>query len=288
MQCQRPDCVGCTVSAILARSGLTSAMNWKSAPTVLAAIVASALVSACNAQLPSPDWNGSWKLNPSKSSFRGPILTISISADGEYRYDDGSLTFAFRCDGKDRPTTKDRTRACVKSTTTVLDLTQKENGVKTSVSHWELSADGNVFKATKTVFRADGPVVLGQLVASRVSGSNDFDGQWRDTSFLQRHSDMTLRLEAQTLHINYPNAEQHIDAPLNGVDVAVGGAHAPEGTTYTPRVAGSREIDYLTKHNGTVVEQGSLKLSSDGRAVVDSWWNPDRPNDKGSLVYEKQ
>jgi hypothetical protein len=30
---------------------------------------------------PSPDWNGAWKLNPSKSSFQGPIFTISISAD---------------------------------------------------------------------------------------------------------------------------------------------------------------------------------------------------------------
>jgi len=140
-------------------------------------------------------------LDPSKGNFQGPILTISISADGEYRYDDGSLSFSFRCDGKDRPTEKNRTRACVKSSATVLDLTRKEDGVKTSASHWELSTDGKVLTATATAFRPSGPVITMQVVASRVSGSNDFAGQWRDGSFLQRHADMTLSLDSQTFHI---------------------------------------------------------------------------------------
>src|ERR1700692_2009772 len=66
----------------------------------------------------SPDWNGTWQLNPSKSNFQGPTFTISISAEGEYGYDDGSSLFTFRCDGKDRPIEKNRTRACVKSSAT--------------------------------------------------------------------------------------------------------------------------------------------------------------------------
>jgi hypothetical protein len=262
-------------------------MGWKSTPRILAVVLSSGLVSACNPQQPSPDWNGTWKLNPSKSSYHGPILTISVSADGEYRYDDGSLSFAFRCDGKDRPITTNRTRACVKRSATALDLTQKENGEKTRVSHWQLSDDGKVFTAAATAFRPDGPVSIGELVASRISGSNDFAGQWRDTSFLTRHADLVLRLDSQTVHISYPGAAQHIDARLNGDDAPVNGPH-PEGVTYAARLAGRREFLYLTKRDGKVVNQGSLELSNDGKTVIDSWWDPDRPTAKSMFVYEKE
>jgi hypothetical protein len=227
-------------------------------------------------------------LNSSESNYHGPILTVSISADGEYRYDDGSSSFTFRCDGKDRPIGKNRTLACVKSSATVLDLTQEEDGVKTNAYHWELSADGKVLMSTATEFRPSGPVVKGRIVTSRISGPNDFAGQWQDTSFLQRHLDMKLRLDSKALHISYPSAGQYIDAPFNGVEVAVRGPHAPEGIAYAARLAGRRELLYLTKRNDKVLNQGSLKLSNDGKTIIDSWWNPDQPSNKATFVYEKK
>jgi hypothetical protein len=170
----------------------------------------------------------------------------------------------------------------------VLDITQKENGVKTRATRDELSTDGKVFTTTVTEFRPNGPVITSQIIFSRLSGSNDFAGQWRDTSYLQQHADMTLRLDNQALHIDYPSADQHIDAPLDGVEAAVRGPHTPEGTTSAVRSAGNREFLIVTKRHGKVFTQGSLKLSSDGRIVTESWWNPDRPTDKGMLVYDKK
>lgn len=237
---------------------------------------------------PSPDWNGTWTLNPSKSSFQGPILTISISADGEYRYDDGSSSFTFRCDGKDRQIGKNRTQACVKGSATTLDLTRKENGAKTNAYHWELSSGGKVLTSTATAFFPGGSVIAMQIVASRMSGSNDFAGQWQDTSYLQRHADMTLGLDSQALHIGYPSAGQYIDAPFDGVYSLDHGPHAPEGMSHTARLVGKREIVTLAKSNGKVLTQGSLELSADGRTITESWWNPDRPTDKATFVYEKK
>lgn len=193
------------------------------------------LAATFGCRAPSPDWNGEWKLNPSKSNFQGPIFTISISKDGEYRYDDGTSSFTFRCDGKDRPTTKDHTRACVKSSATALDLTQKENGARTSVNHWELSVGGTVLTVTATVFRPTGPSIMGQITASRISGSDDFVGQWRDISYLQRHADLVLRLDRQTLHLSYPSSGQRVDAAFDGADAPVYGPHASEGLTYSAR-----------------------------------------------------
>jgi hypothetical protein len=176
----------------------------------------------------------------------------------------------------------------VKSSATELDLIQEENGVKTRVSHLELSAEGKVLTATATAFRPSGPVITSQVVASRMSGSNDLAGEWRDTTYLQRHADMTLRLDSQTLHISFPNTGQYIDELFDGLDAAMHGPKAPEGVIYAARLIGRRDISTLTKRDGNALTQGFLELSDDGRVVTESWWTPGRPADKGTLVYDKK
>src|ERR1051326_2048468 len=153
------------------------------------------LAATLGCRTPSADWNGTWKLNPSKSSFQGPVITISISERSDYHYDDGASSFTFRCDGTDQPIGKNRTQACVKSDATTLDVTRKENGIKTNGYHWELSADGKVLTATAIAFRPTGPVITNQIAAFRRSGSSGFAGQWQDPTYLQRRADMRLRSE---------------------------------------------------------------------------------------------
>jgi hypothetical protein len=233
------------------------------------------------------DWNGTWRLNRSKSNFQGPTFSVSISANGDYRYDDGRSTFSFRCDDIDRAIGKNSTQACVKSSATALDLIRKENGVRTRSYHWELFAGGKEFRSTMITVGPKGPVSTTQIFATRISGSNDFAGLWRDTSYLRRHSDMTITLDKQTLHLGYPNAGQYIDARLNGIDTPVHGPHAPEGLTYTVRISRGKFL-ILTKRNGEVLTQGSLALSSDGNVITDSWWSPNHPTPRATIVYERQ
>jgi hypothetical protein len=160
--------------------------------------------------------------------------------------------------------------------------------MKATTSHWELSAAGKVLTSTVTEFRPNGPVIRSQTTFSRVSGSSDFSGQWRDTSYLQEHADMTLRLDRQALHVGYPSAGQYIDAALDGTDTPMRGPHAVQGVTYAVQRVGNRELAFLTKRSGKILTQDALELSNDGRTIIDSWWNPDRPSNKGTLVYEKQ
>jgi hypothetical protein len=251
---------------------------------IFCAVVAAA--SGCRAS--SQSWDGTWKLNLSKSSFRNPVFIISLSADGEYRYDDGNSSYTFRCDGKDRPMGNNRTQACVKSSPTVLTLTRKENGVKSSAHRWELSDDGKSLTSTVTAFRPGGPVTTGRFVAWRTSSSNDFAGQWRDTTYLQRHDQMTLRLDSRVLHIGYASGGEYVDAPLDGVDAVVHGPYVLEGVTNSIKPAGQHKFLIQSMRNGEVLTQGFLELSNDGRAITDSWWNPGKPADKDTLVYEKK
>ena len=244
-----------------------------------------ALAATQGCRTPSRDWTGTWKLNLSKSSYQGQVLTISTSADGEYRFDENS-SHTIRCDGKDRPIGNGRTLICAKSGVSALDITLKQNGVKTAVTHDELSSDGKTFTTTVTEFRPSSPVAS-QIIFSRLSGSDGFAGQWRDTSYLQQHADMTLRLDNQTLHIGYPGTGQYIDAPFDGANVGMHGPHVLEGSTFAVRSAGIRKFLTTTSRQGKLFNQGTLELSDDGRVVTDSWWNPNRPDDKGVLVYEK-
>jgi hypothetical protein len=244
------------------------------------------MLAACGA--PSPDWNGTWKLNPSKCNFQGPVFTISISPDGEYRYDDQNSIVTFLCDGKDRPTKNGATRACVKGSATVLDMINKKNGLKTGGSHWELSDDGNVLTATRTDITPTGPVITKQTISTRISGSDGFAGQWRDTSYLTRHSQLTLKLDGRVLKIGYPDAGQYVDAPLDGSDAPVRGPSAPDGLTYSVRGGGQRKFLYTTRRSGKVLVQGSFQLSGDGGTVTEFWQDPEGTNAEGRFVYEKE
>jgi hypothetical protein len=236
----------------------------------------------------SQNWNGTWKLNVPKSSFRDQAITISISPGGEYRYDDGFVSHTFLCDGRYQSMGNNRTQACVKSSITTLDITRMENGVRTNTYRWDLSVDGKILTMTATAIRPTGPVFMGKLTATRISGSNDFAGQWMDTSFLQPPSELTVRLDAQYLHINYPSLGNSVDAPLNGSDASMQGRLAPDGVTYSVHLVGQGEISILKKRNGEPSNWGSLKLSDDGKVLIESWWVPSRLGDKSTFVYDRE
>jgi hypothetical protein len=255
----------------------------------LGCIVLCALAATAGCGVPSADWNGTWKLDAPKSTFlEHAITTISISADGEYHYYDGLVSHRFRCDGVYRPMPNNRTQACVKRSATTLDSIRMENGVKTNTYHWELSADRETFTATATALGPGGPVIMGQRVQTRISGSNDFAGEWKDTSFNYPPAELILSLDRQFLHISYPKLGNSVDAPLNGTDAAVHGLLAPEGMTYSVRLVGPREISILKKRDGEPVNRGSFKLSDDGKIVTESWWTPDRLGEKSTYVYERK
>ncbi len=99
---------------------------------------------------------------------------------------------------------------------------------------------------------------------------------------------MTLWLDSHRLHLNYPRAGQYIDAPLDGSDVAVLGARAPLGVTYSIRLVERQKISILTKRDGKTLTQGFLELGEGGRVITEAWWPPGHPGDQNTFVYERK
>ncbi len=68
------------------------------------------LLTGCRS-LPST-WNGTWKLNRSKSEIPGPSVKIIATSDGWYQIDNGNYSYRFMCDGKPYPVVGSRTVKC--------------------------------------------------------------------------------------------------------------------------------------------------------------------------------
>jgi hypothetical protein len=58
--------------------------------------------------------------------------------------------------------------------------------------------------------------------------------------------------------------------------------------TVAIRPNGAYELLTTKKADGRVINQGSLRLSADGRTLVEEYWSPSRPEEKTVLVYDKQ
>jgi len=234
-----------------------------------------------------PDWNGTWKLNESKSSIAGPSFSMTISPTGEYHYNNGAYSFSFRCDGKEY-SMLNRTISCLQTSASALDTTSKENGAKVTTAHWELSADGKMLTIGGTSIQSDGAVKSKEIIYSRTSASTGLAGDWTDLKRLKSIPALSLALNERSLHIAFSDGGQYMDAPLDGSDAPMRGPGVRQGLTMAISPRGPREFLTLRKFGGQIVNQGTLRLSADGAYLVEEYWPPSKPDQKAVLVYERQ
>jgi hypothetical protein len=252
------------------------------------AFVALIWMAALGCSRALPVWNGTWKLNESKSSIAGPTFQITISLAGEYHYNNGTYSYSYRCDGKEYPTRPNRTISCLQTSAFAIDTTSKENGAKVTTAHWELSADGKMLTIRGTSIQSDGSVKPKEVIYLRTSASTGLAGGWTDTKRLKSIPPLSLALNERSLHIAYSDGGQYMDAPLDGSDASMHGPGVPQGLTMAISPHGPREFLTLRKFGGQIVNQGSLRLSADGSYLVEQYWPPNKPDQKAILVYERQ
>jgi hypothetical protein len=169
-----------------------------------------------------------------------------------------------------------------------MDTTSKQNGTKVEAAHWELSADGKLLTITSTSTQANGSLKFKQSVFERTFGSTGFVGGWKNTKpFGTGGRLLVLALKDGRLHFAFPGSGQYTDLTLDGSDAAMHGPGVPPGQTMAMKSQGSRELLTLQKIQGKVLHQGSLKISADGRILVEEFWRPGS-SQKAVLVYDKQ
>jgi hypothetical protein len=209
-------------------------------------------VSAC--RRPSQDWDGTWKLNVSRSDIPGPSLTVAITPSGEYHTESGASAGNFRCDEKEYPAAANFTILCAQISTSVMETTLKKDGAKTGTSRWELSPDGKMLTIKSTSIQASGSVKSKESEYVRIAGSTGFAGGWKNTKPLESvPSLMQLTLTDGKLHYAFPEKAQYADPALDGRDATVFGPGVPSGSTMAFKQHGSRELLMAKKLNGQIL-----------------------------------
>jgi hypothetical protein len=255
--------------------------------------MALAALSTSSCRGPSPDWNGTWKLNPSKSDIPGPTFTVAITQDGEYHTANGTTTGRFRCDGKEYPSEHQvedvDTISCTQRSATEVDLIHRKNGAKTLTIQWELSPDGKMLTVISMTLSSDGSTRPKERWYTRSSGSTGFEGGWRSVNPLEREPSIwQINLDNRRFHYDFPERNQYADVPFEGTDTPVHGPGVPAGVSIALKERGPRDFSMTKKLNGQVLDVGYLQITPDGRSLTESYWSPEGPDEKAVLVYEKQ
>lgn len=181
-----------------------------------------AVTSSCGRS--SEVWSGDWKLDESRSSISGASLSITVSPTGEYYVRQGSLSYGFRCDGRDYPMAASRTTSCRQLGTSAFETKTKKDGKAKGITHWELSGDGTVLRITLTPIGTQGTTKPQHRVYTRASGSGGFSGTWNDARpFESEPSRLELSLTAGFLHYAFPEIDQYADVRLDGSEAEVHG-----------------------------------------------------------------
>lgn len=238
----------------------------------------------------SPDWNGTWKLDPAKSDIPGPTIVISITADGMWHASGGSgRTSNFRCDGKKYQATEILTVYCTQVNSSDVEITAFKDESKVFVARWELSPDGKVLSVKSTNFHPDGSARTKEGRYARTSGLAGFAGGWKNVNPLEGiPSIRKISLQGHILHQSFPEEDRYMQVTLDGTDATIHGRLTSAGATLALEERSPRKFSSTMKVDGQVVSVGYWQISADGRSLTESYWVPNRPNEKAMLTYEKQ
>ena len=240
---------------------------------VLSCALACAL-SAPAAFAASP-WDGTWKLDLSKSHFEGETFTYTKKPSGLWNFSNGStVNFDFGTDGKPY-----KTIDADDTTTTKMDndhswtYTGEFKGKVISKTHQEISADNNTLTEHNTSYRPDGTKAESDSTYTRVSGATGFAGKWKSTK----------------VTTDAPNSFVISSAPDGVMTWTIPSQKATfAGFTLAMTGTGLRSVTYKVAVQGKLLAEGRMTLGADSKSFVDASWAPGKENEKSSSFYARQ
>jgi hypothetical protein len=248
------------------------------------------IMFGCSLALParavSSAWDGTWKLNPDKSQLTGSTYSLTQSAN-IYHYKGNGVEFDFACDGKDYPLPGGETISC-QETQNVLKSTIKRNGTVVQRIERQLAPNAKMYHMVRDSVRPDGKTTTESVTYTRVGPGNGFLGTWRITAASSDTPDtMVIKTQGDSMHVEHPFFQLAWDGKLDGTPAPLKGETAPQGAMIaekeeSSKIAGTETMD------GKPTLQWEDTLSKDGKSFTRMSWYPDHPDEKQTLVFDKQ
>lgn len=242
--------------------------------------------------LAASPWDGTWKIDMSKSHFEGQSFTYSKGATaGMWHVKAGNVSFDFGTDGKPYATVDpDDTMVAKMKGDHALSWDNITKGKTISTTDETLSSDGKTLTDHTTGTRPDGSKIDDTTVYTRVDGGSGFMGTWKSTKVKTTQASMYMIATAAdgTIKWDIPDYKESVTGKADGMPITITGPTVPSGATLTLRKAGPMQLDYMFKINGKTLAEGKMTIVDGGKAITDVSWNPGAPAEKTTGYYVKQ
>lgn len=236
-------------------------------------------------------WDGTWKIDLSKSHFEGQSFTYSKTAKGMWHVKAGNFGFDFAPDGKPYPVTgPEDIQVAHMMGDHELMWENKVKGKTVSMTDEKLSADGKTLTDHTTGTRPDGTKMDNTTVYSRVGAGSGFMGTWKSTKVSSNQAGgYKISTAADgTITWDIPDFKETFQGKPDGMPVAVKGPTVPDGSTLALKKVSATELSYKFSMGGKVMGMGTMTLVDGGKAIRDTSWNPGAPDEKTVGYYAKQ
>jgi len=234
-------------------------------------------------------FEGTWKLNQSKSKFTGEILKYEKKPSGAMLQSAGGIEFEFKIDGADYPFPLGGTVSYRQENDHTWISVYKLKGKELRTRQLTLSADGRTLTTTTTGTKPNGEAFKEVYTGQRIAGGPGLAGTWKSTE-VKISSPGTFQITApgpNALTLSSPEYQFLCKAQLDGKDYPATGPTVPEGFTMSLKRIGPRQIEYIYKHKGKPIYEGKMTVSADGRTLTEESWPVGMKQETITAVYEK-
>ena len=236
-------------------------------------------------------WDGTYKLDRSKSHLTGDSFTYSKAANGMWHVSFGELSYDFLPDGKPYPVLDaDHTVTTTMNGDHALIMVSAFKGKTTSTTKETLSADGTTLTDESSGTRADGTSYTSSSTSKRSGTGTGFLGKWVSTKTNSSAQELFVINTAAdgTVTMTYPGSKDILVTKLDGTPVSPTGPRMMQGVMVTYKKTSPTRLDYTVDFKGKKVAEGYDVLSADGKTYTETSWAPGKMDEKTISVYIKQ
>jgi hypothetical protein len=240
--------------------------------------------AVCAAQ--GPSFNGTWKLNLTKSQLGGQTVTIEKSPSGVMHFDTEGFGYDFDLAGKEYPTPDGGTTAWRAVDATTWEATNRANGKV--IATYRMLLKGNTITSVMKVTKPDGGAAEQTATFSRMSAGSGFLGKWKSTKVNGAATSMVLATDGTNgITVTFPEFQLVCKGNFDGKDYTVSGAGANLKQTFAFERTGPTSLKMTTKLSGKPFYVDVMTVSGDSKTLTDNG-NSVSVNEPIKAVYERQ
>ena len=251
-----------------------------------------ACASASPALFAASPWDGTWKLDRSKSHYEGQTFTYTKKPNGMWTVSDGAAVhFDFGTDGKPYKTVDaDDTTTTKMENDHSWTYTDEFKDKVVRKTHQEVSADGKTMIEHAISYRPDGTTAQSDATYTRVGGTTGFAGKWKSTKVSSDAPESFVISTAAdgTITWSIPSEKSTVTGRPDGKPLPVKGPESPASFTIALTKVSERELSFIMAIAGKPLTDGKMTLAADGKSFLDTTWSPGKENEKGVSFYARQ